>query len=583
MKKRTICSLLSILFLSGTITTVRAQEKEAYYRSPVGFPVTLAGNVGEIRGERFHMGIDIKALQGVGSPVYAVADGYVSRVGVSPTGYGNVIYISHPNGETSVYGHMDGFVPEIADWVRKQQYAKQSFRVDLYPGKELFPVKKGDRIGSLGNSGSSGGPHLHLEIRTPEGHPRNLIAQGIYKVGDKVDPSVNRVLLFEVDTVWIDQVKGRDAIPVHRLKQSFPVHRNEEGVYVSDSVFRLNGSGYLAYETIDFKDGRTNTMGIYSIRQRVDGVLNLEWVIDYLTYGTTRYAATLTSFAENRTAGRFTVLRAYRSPNNALPIYREVKDRGIIKAPAGADEAKRVETDIVDEAGNVSKVRIQIRKDPDGNRAEIPDSIRNREAVRWNTAFRHLDSRSMVTIPERALFESTLLPFGYDSVRNALQVGLADVPLLKSITVNLTAPEVPENMRNKALLAQVSWNGNGKEVVSSRGGKWEKTGVTAEVSGFGYFRVVLDTVPPVIRPAFKSGVEIPQGKKLRFTVTDDLSGVSRYTLKVDGKWELLAYDPKNRVMEYEPVRKGTPATHEVELTVTDARNNKRTFKGKYTW
>ena len=136
-----------------------------YYRSPVGFTITLAGNVGEIRSDHFHTGMDIKALQGIGSPVYAVADGYVSRIGVSPTGYGNVLYVTHPNGETSVYGHLNGFAPQIARWVRARQYAKRSFRVDLYPERDQFPVKKGERIAFLGNSGSSGGPHLHFEIR----------------------------------------------------------------------------------------------------------------------------------------------------------------------------------------------------------------------------------------------------------------------------------------------------------------------------------------------------------------------------------------------------------------------------------
>ncbi|MCC8062075.1 MAG: M23 family metallopeptidase, partial [Rikenellaceae bacterium] len=203
-----------------------------YYRSPVGFAITLAGNVGEIRSDHFHTGMDIKALQGVGSPVYATADGYVSRVGVSPTGYGNVLYVTHPNGETSVYGHLNAFAPQIARWVRAQQYAKQSFLVDLYPAKGQFPVAKGERIAFLGNTGSSGGPHLHFEIRDAQGRPRNLIAQKVFQVADRVPPVVSRILLYEVDSA-----RG---VPFRTLRQSVAVRMLPDGTAVpEDSVLRL--------------------------------------------------------------------------------------------------------------------------------------------------------------------------------------------------------------------------------------------------------------------------------------------------------------------------------------------------------
>lgn len=560
----------------------QTQYGPEYYGSPVGFAITMAGNVGEIRSERFHMGVDIKALQGIGSPIYAVADGYVSRVGVSPTGYGNVIYITHPNGEMSVYGHLDSFVPKIARWVRERQYARKSFRVDLYPSKDQFPVKKGERIGSLGNAGSSAGPHLHLEIRTAgSNHPRNLISQGVYKVADRVDPTVTKVLIFEVDTVQTDV----GLIPVHRLRHKVPVTRQDDGTYgigvKGDSVLPMARAGYAAYETIDFKDGKTNTMGIYSMTQSVDGQVNLDWAIDYLSYATNRYANTLISYGEHKKASRSSVLRAYLSPNNQLHIYKSNSNRGILEPPATGQS--QIETVIGDEGGNRSKVRFVIRQDekPAPEAKAGPQD----KGVVWDQDFEYRDEKLRVTIPSGALYESALLPFGVCETPAGMTIGNPDIPLQKAVTAVVAAPEVPARLQNKALLVKVSVNGSGKESLSSAGGRWEEAGggVKADLNTFGTYRVALDTVAPVIRPAFKSGGQIPSGQSLRFTVTDDLSGITGYTLTVDGAWALLSYDPKNRLMAYEPIRQAAAAKHDIVLTVTDAKGNRKTVKATYTW
>lgn len=575
---KTIIGIAALLLChgwTGAQTPSRTKYGPEYYGSPVNFAITMAGNVGEIRSDHFHSGIDIKALQGVGSPINAVADGYVSRISVSPTGYGLALYVTHPNGETSVYGHLDSFVPKIASWVRQQQYSRKSFAVDLYPAKEQFPVKKGERIASLGNSGSSGGPHLHLEIRDAAGNrPRNLISQGVYQVSDRLPPEVTRLLIYEVDTVAGD-------IPVHRLRHSVPLRKNALGILVpaNDTILTLSKGGYAAYETIDYKDGRTNTMGVYAIRQKVDGEINFYFAIDYISFATTRYINTFTDYAENRKASRTTVLRAYLSPHNALTFYRTVKNRGILTPPA--EGTSTIETEVVDDALNVSRVKFRLKWDA-GAAAQAPPWG---DPVRWNRDFRYTDSLMRVVIPQKALYESAIIPFGADSSGRVFTVGFADIPLQKTIQVAMRA-DVPRQLRSKALLVTV--NGNGK-VSGSAGGEWFTdpdgfSGVRADVRRFGTYTVAVDTVAPVIRPALASGNTVAEGKTLRFTVTDDLSGIGSYELKVDGQWALLTYDPKNRLMEHTPAaRAKQPVNRQVELTVTDGRQNKRTFKATYKW
>jgi len=135
------------------------------YRLPLNLPISLSGNYGELRSTHFHSGIDLRVGGVSGAPVYSAMDGYISRISVSPVGYGHALYICHPNGTTTLYGHLMNFTPNVAKWVEEMQYSKRSFQVNLYPDSLKFPVKKGELIGNAGNSGSSGGPHLHFEIR----------------------------------------------------------------------------------------------------------------------------------------------------------------------------------------------------------------------------------------------------------------------------------------------------------------------------------------------------------------------------------------------------------------------------------
>lgn len=568
---RNILFLVAFSSLCGYSQAAGKTYGAEYYRSPVGFVITLAGNVGEIRSDHFHTGIDIKALQGVGSPIYATADGYVSRVGVSPSGYGHVLYVAHPNGETSVYGHLNGFAPQIARWVRAQQYAKRSFRVDLYPGKEQFPVKQGERIAFLGNTGSSGGPHLHFEIRDAQGRPRNLVAEGVFKVADRVPPTVTRILLYEVDSA-----KG---VPYRTLRRSVAVRTLPDGTAVpQDSVLKLGKKGYLAYEVIDYKDGRSNTMGVYAIEQRVDGEVNFNFAIDRLDFATNGYVNTFVDYPENHKARRTSVLRAYVSPHNRLRVYgasRGVSD-GMISVPESG--VRNVESVFTDDAGNRTVLKFGIAKGEDlGVDAPLG------EPISWTTGRTFRLPGASVVIPGAALYESMLLSVGRDTVGGlpVVRIGSSDVPLQKAATVSLAAPELSESLRNKALLVTIGDNGK----PGSVGGGWDAASqrVAAQVKRLGCFAVAADTVAPVVKPVYAGGATIPAGKLLKWTVTDDLSGISRYILTVDGNWELLAWDPKSRTMAHMPVRGAAPAKHSVVLTVRDAKGNVKTWKGTYIW
>ncbi len=565
-----------LMTLSGGFAA--AQQTAQRYASPVNFPtITLAGNVGEIRSDHFHTGIDIKAQQGVGSPVLAAADGYVWRIYVSPTGYGKALYVMHPNGEVTLYGHLDGFNSKIAAWVRSQQYARQSFFVDLYPSSGQFPVTRGQQIARLGNSGSSGGPHLHFEVREAgTGNPVNLLAHGMFTVADHQAPVVSRIFLYEVDTV--------QGVPYHRLVQSTAVTRGLTPVMKMSPGSR----GYLAYELVDLRDGLPNTMGIYSLEQRIDSAVNFAFAIDKISFANSAYVTTMTAYAAHK-ASRVDVLRSYISPNNTLGFYRSVVRRGIIDAPAPGT-VQRAEVTATDDCGNKTTVRFSITSDASLTRSapELPASVL---PVDWARDFTFGNALVKVDIPARTLYESLLLAEptaadeGWITVAPALY-GENDIPLVKSFTLLLReCGDIPPALRPKALVIRATGTEGGKTTFANAGGSYDAAtgGVRTSSSSFGRFKVAIDTIAPVITPKLVSGAAVPSGSVLGFTVTDDLSGIASYRLEINGQWELLEYDPKTRTMFHTPVRGATAVRRGVVLTVRDARGNVRTFRGNYAW
>ncbi len=109
-------------------------------RSQFRVSSTFGGRTHPVYGViRFHEGMDFASH--VGYPVYATGDGVVELAKFQFTGYGNEIVIDHGFGYKTRYAHLSG--------------------IDVASG---MTVRRGDRIGSIGNTGISTGPHLHYEV-----------------------------------------------------------------------------------------------------------------------------------------------------------------------------------------------------------------------------------------------------------------------------------------------------------------------------------------------------------------------------------------------------------------------------------
>lgn len=251
MKSSAIITLLLVLSLSSS-----AQEyPQGYFRSPLDIPIFLSGNFGEIRSNHFHAGLDMKTESVEGKNIYAVADGYISRIKIGHGGYGKTLYITHPNGYTSVYAHLQSYEGEIGEYVLKAQYKKESYEIELFPGKNALLITKGDVIALSGNSGGSGGPHLHFELReTDTETPVNPLLFG-FDIKDDIKPTIKKIGIYPVPGKG--SANGSDNPKLIELSGG-------NGVYKLGTL-KMSGQIAMGLEVLDKLNGSSNRCGVYSI------------------------------------------------------------------------------------------------------------------------------------------------------------------------------------------------------------------------------------------------------------------------------------------------------------------------------
>lgn len=244
---RFIGFILLLLFLVANSSS--DSYPDDYFRSPVKHGLRLSGTFGELRSNHFHAGIDIKSSRGaVGDAIVAAADGYISRIQENAGGYGKALYITHPNGFTTVYCHLRDYTPTINEYVKSEQYARQTFALNLFPQPNQFPVKKGEKIGELGNTGSSGGPHLHFEIRDTETEEAiNPLLFG-FNVADNRVPRLHQIRVYELN-------EKRETLGA----RTFDLVSTKQGYTVRGKVISVNSDKVgVALKAYDHMNGVTN-------------------------------------------------------------------------------------------------------------------------------------------------------------------------------------------------------------------------------------------------------------------------------------------------------------------------------------
>ena len=564
-------SLLVLFTLSVALGAV-AQEFPKYGK-PLDIPIYLSATFGELRPNHLHAGLDIKTQGVEGKKVYAVADGYISRIGVSPYGYGNVLYITHYDGYTSVYAHLQRFSGEIAKYVKQYQYKHKKYTSQIYPDKDKFPIKKGDLIAYSGNSGGSGGPHLHFEIRhTVSEKPVNPMYFG-YKIEDDVRPSIQGVAVYPL---------GEESTLEGGIKPKYySVTGGEKGKYSLQDEQFVHGNGEISFgiRTYDQVGTSTNKNGPYLYELYLDDRLAFQVEADSFSYSEPRYVNSLLDY-RHYTQKKSSYGRTETDPNNKLHMI-EVKN-GTVTVEEG--DTVNVRFKIADYSGNTSQISFKLVGTAPVE-VERPMHRRSEYFVKADgTQNSNITIEDFnVSMEKGTLFRDEWIQTGQRDMKGCCsrvyRFGDEEMTTFKKFTVRIRPNEKWAN-NSKLYIASIDKDGK----VSSLGGTMKNGWMEVNTYIMGEYTIKVDSVAPVVKASnFKDGQSVSALKSLRFKITDDMTGIETYDIYLDDVWVLGQYDAKNALLYYDFDEKIKKGTNNVKVVVTDGVGNKKTLKMKVVY
>ena len=588
----------------------------------------LAGTMGELRSTHFHAGLDIHA--NVGTPVHAANDGYIYRATVATGGYGTVLYVRHPGGKGTVYAHLSEFVGPIADFVLQERYKRKQSEVDLFLKPGQFPVKKGDVIAKSGNTGGSGGPHLHFELRDHDEDALNPMTLNFEEVKDHTAPLPQRVALRTMDiNSRVNDQFGRFEFPVVKKGSSFVV---SQPVNASGHI-GLEVLGYDRMENSSFRFG-INLIELYANNEKI-----FTQKIEKISFAESRNILALVDYKTMETRG-YRYNKLYVDDGNRLPFYDgTVLKNGITMK----DEDVNVEIRLIDYNGNESSVFVTLKpaalsKNADLNEDGIrpittdisenilalnvtmceprdesalsggvqiysngkvrtaapsysarahnvflvdlnkdqPDSIVTctgtwvsnlRDRIPSNTAYKYYSDLIDIEFPARALYDTLFLSTAYDSTfRETFTVGTRMTPLQQSVHIQLKP--LKTYIPSKSLgVYRVDHSG-----YTYMNSYWKNGKIGFNSLALGQFTLLYDSVAPTARPLSINS------QMVKMRIRDELSGISYFEASINGEWLLMTYDYKTGVIYSERLERSKPIRGEFELKVVDNAGNETIYK-----
>jgi Peptidase family M23 len=612
--------------LTDELKPTKGSEPTSNYLFPVnpGQQNFLSGTMGELRSTHFHAGIDVRTNNMIGIPILATQSGFISRVIVGTGGYGHCIMITHPDGNISLYGHLDQFKGTIAKHVLEEHYKRKSFNLDLNFNPNQFPIIKGDTIGLSGNTGGSAGPHLHFEIRNRNNEALNPLAFGFTEVEDKLAPTAFRIALKTMDAnARVNDRFGR---------YEFGLVRNGNTARFPTPIFAHGKIGIeiLAHDKLDRSQFRC---GISKIEMYVDSVLTFQQEIDKIDFNTSRDIVTLMDYKSLKTKGsRFNKL--YIEDGNPLKFYPD-KNPGFVVINEGAKKIKIVLSDF---AGNQSTAYFTLKFDPPtsdvlflenlpkpldyevventlvvhskpcgikekpiqlftkGKSIELTSTYRNanhlvylidlrkslidsiqtcqgsialnyKDVVPSKTDYTYYSNRVDIQFPNGALYDTLYLNQSETQINNptVYSIGNLLTPIHGSVAITLKETTIFNNPK----IAAYHVEGNRYEYV---GGEWDSDRITFNTSELGDFVLLPDSIPPTVGRISCTNLSA------RFRIRDNLSGIEKFEANINGEWLLMKYDYKTGILQSERLDKNKLLKGDFELKVTDRAGNERVYR-----
>jgi murein DD-endopeptidase MepM/ murein hydrolase activator NlpD len=553
----------AFLFFSQTIFAQFFPAKKYpkdYFIYPVDARISLAANFGELRPNHYHMGLDCRTDQVINRPVKAAADGYISRVSIAPFGFGQAIYITHPNGFTTVYGHLHSFIPALEKYVKEQQYKQESWNVSLDIPRGLFPVKKGQLIAHSGNTGGSQGPHCHFEIRdTKTDKVFNELLFGL-PIPDNVPPSIVGLYVY-------DRNKSTYSQSPHHL----PIKKVNGEYTTATAVIPINSDKIsFGISANDKQSGSNNPNGIYEADIYLDYVPLSAFQLDSISYDETRYVNANVDY-KTRAAGGPYIQHLSRLPGYPQAVYKDINGDGVINLRD--QNIHNVKIVVKDANGNQSVLEFKIKRNNSSYNSNSISDFRGIEFQPGQVNVFEKDNLE-VYLPPTTLYDSVAF---FQSEKNSVSSNSYSpdfsilsglIPAQTYFTVSIKAnKQVDKTLQDKILIKR-TWNGKTEVAKAVKHLDW----YSAKFNSFGNFELIADDEPPVIGINFHENANLSHARNIIVTPKDNNDQIKNFRAELDGKWLRFSND-KGRNFIYDFDEKCSSGNHELKISVEDEAGN----------
>lgn len=558
-------SLCSNIFVFGQASiTMQNTYPTNYFGSPLEIPLILSGTFGELRPNHFHAGLDIKTQQREGLNVLASADGYISRIRIAHWGYGKALYITHSNGYTTVYGHLQRFSDRIEAYIKKQQYKNESFEIQAYPSASELPITKGEIIALSGRTGGFMGPHLHFEIRDSSTEKTiNPFLFGI-QISDSKRPTINTLVGYSLDAEsQINQVNAP-------LQLSFKKLNNGDLLADKINAFGKIGFGVNAYDQLD---NAINQNGLYSLELSVNGEKFHEFKASVLAFSEDKYINLLVDYERLDKIGQ-RIQKCFIEPSNKLNMYATSANNGYLTI----EDQKSYNIEIIakDFNGNTQKISIPVTGKKDSILVRKTETVTPCKVVA--TKFNEFSKNGVtVAFPKNTFYDDLWLDFEVED--SVAKVHSPNVPIHYNYTITFDVSKYSEAEKKQLYIASINKKGN-KSYESTV----KKDSIFyASTKKLGKFTLLSDKDAPNIQlHNFKNDQWITNHETLKVKIFDYKSGINNYRAEIDGQWILMEYDVTTGVLTFDFKDKVfTNSKHELKVTVTDNVGNTNTLNATF--